>query len=247
MTRGATETMYFGSHNTTSQVRVYRWAENSGTISWNNVNLSAAWFTTTHNCPAPDGYNWCGFDDGRMKASWVARGLIGFMWGSAQGGSFTYPYVEAVRVRESDRSYHSRPYIWAGSGAFAYPAAAPNRRGDLGVAFFFGGGSYYPYFGLGIDDDVSRDAGYPPPGWNVYYLVQGNHAANNNRWGDYISVLPFEPTGLGWTAAGFTMQGCAANFCAEPRYVIFGRERDLRSVTKYYNPYYNVMLPLMYR
>ena len=247
-TRGARETMYFGSHNTLSQVRIYRWAENSGTISWNDVNLSAAWFNSTHACPGPDGRSWCGFDDGRIKAGWVSQGRIGFMWGSSQGGGFAYPYVEAVRVRESDRTYIDRPYIWNSSGAFAYPAASPNARGDLGIAAFFGGGSYYPYFLVGIDDDISRDNGYPPPGWEVYYLRQSSQGPINNRWGDYISVQPFAPTSLGWIASGFTLQGCGDfSGCSESTYTIYGRERDLHSVTQYYNPRLSTLLPTTLR
>ena len=242
-TRGAHETMYFGSHNTLSQVRVFRWPENSGSLNWNDVNLSAAWFNNTHACPGPDGRSWCGFDDGRIKAGWVSRGQIGFMWGSAQGGGFPYPYVEALRVRESDRAYIDRPFLWTNSAAFAYPAAAPNARGDVGIAFAFGGGIYYPYFGIGIDDDFSRDSGNTPPPWDVWYLRQSTQGPTSNRWGDYFSVQPFAPTGLGWTAAGFTMQGCGGNYCTEPSYTIFGRERDLRSITNYYDATFGLFLP----
>jgi hypothetical protein len=249
-TRGAHETMYFGTHNSLSQIRILRWAENSGSIYYDNVNLSAAWFNSTHVCPGPDGRDWCGFDDGRIKAGWVSQGRIGFMWGSSQGGGFTYPYVEAVRVREDNRAYIDRPFIWGSSGAFAYPAASPNARGDLGVGFFFGGGGasgWYPYFGLAIDDDVSRDAGYPPPGWNVAYVRESSQGPTSNRWGDYISVLPFAPSGLGWIASGFTMQGCGGNYCTEPSYTIFGRARDLRSVQKYFNPNFSAFLPITRR
>ena len=245
-TRGAWETMYFGSHNTLSQVRIFRWAEDSGTIFWDDVNLSAAWFNPTHSCPGPDGRNWCGFDDGRIKAGWVSRDRIGFLWGSAQGGGFTWPYVEAVRVRESDRAYLDRPYVWSSGIAYAYPAAAPNARGDVGVGLFYGSGSIHPSFAVGVDDDFSRAAGYTPPPWYLGYGVSGTTGPNVNRWGDYISVQPFAPTSLGWTAAGFTLQGTGGSGSSVPRYVIFGRERDLRSVTRYYNnPVFGAYLPVI--
>jgi hypothetical protein len=242
-TRGARETMFFGTHNTTSQIRIFNWPENSGSVGWNDVNLSAAWFNSVHTCPGPDGHDWCGFDDGRIKAGWVSQGRIGFMWGSSQGGGFSYPYIEAVRVRESDRSLLDRPLIWSNSGAFAYPSAHPNARGDLGIAFFFGGNAWYPYFGVGIDDDYSRDLGL---GWEIHYIRQSSQGPNYNRWGDYISVQPFAPNGLGWVAAGFSLQGCGAfSGCSEPSYSIFGRERDLRSVSLYYDPKLCTFLPVV--
>lgn len=243
-TRGARETMYFGSHNSTSQLRIFRWAENGGSLMWNDVNLSAAWNNAVHVCPGPDSRDWCGADDGRIQTAWVARGRIGFLWGASQGGSFPYPYVEAVRVNEADRAYVDRPFLWGTSGAFAYPAAHPNGRGDLGVAVFFGGGGSYPTLGVLIDDDFSRDAGSVPPPWEFHSVRQSSQGPNFNHWGDYISVLPFAPTGLGWIASAYTLQGCGSTGCSEPSYTIFGRERDLRSVELYFDPRYAILLPV---
>jgi hypothetical protein len=248
MTRGAHEVMYFGAHNTTSQIRIFSWAENSGSVGINDVNLSTPWYNSTHVCPGPDGRDWCGFDDGRIKAGWVSRGTIGFMWGSGQGGGFAYPYIEAVRVKESDRTYIDRPFVWNSSGAYAYPSAAPNARGDLGVAGFWGGGGvsgWYPYFWVVIDDDFSRDAGYTPAPWELYYVRQSTNGPSVNRWGDYISVQPFNPTSLAWAAAGFTLQGCPTSYCSEPSYTIFGRERDLRSVALYMDPRFATFMPML--
>jgi hypothetical protein len=242
MTRGAHETMYFGSHNTTAQVRIFSWAENSGSVGWADVNLSASWFNSLHNCTSPDGYNLCGFDDGRIKAGWVSNGKVGFMWGSSQGGGFTYPYVEGVRVKESDLTYLDRPIIWSTSGGLAYPAAAPNARGDLGVAAFFSGGGYYPYFLLGIDDDFSRDVGSSVLGpLEIQYLRSG-YGPFGDRYGDYISVQQFNPTGLAWVASGFTLQDGSVSGYAEPSYTIFGRERDRPSTNLYMDQRYSTFV-----
>ena len=227
---GARETAYFGSHNTTSQVRIFRWAENSGTIFFDNVNLSAAWGSATHVCPTPDGRDWCGFSDGRMLTGWMSRNMIGFMWNSSAVGTFAVPYVDAVRVLESTRAYVDRPYIWNPTQAFQYPAAAPNARGDVGIVVHASSSTLYPSFYVGIDDDYSRDAGFGPPGWDVRFVRQGTQGPTTNRWGDYFSVRPFTPNGLAWIASGTTMQGCGGVGCKETRYEVFGRERDTPSV-----------------
>jgi len=242
---GARDTVYFASHNTTSQIRIMRWPENSGSLNWNDVNLSAAWPNAARSCPTPDGRNWCGFDDGRIKTGWVSRNMIGFMWNASAGGGFAVPYVEAVRVRESDRAYLDRPFIWNTTTAFQYPSAAPNARGDVGIVVHNSSASRYPSFGLGIDDDYSRDAGYGPPGWEVVSVRQGTQGPTGNRWGDYFSVQPFAPNGLGWVATGQTMQGCGGVGCKETRYEIFGRERDLRSIQRYYNQIFGTFMPLI--
>jgi len=241
--RGARDIVYFASHNTTSQVRIFRWAENSGSLSWDDVDLSVAWPNAVRVCPTPDGRDWCGFDDGRIKAGWVGRRMIGFMWNASAGGGFAVPYVEAMRVNESDRAYIDRPYIWNSTLAFQYPEAAPNARGDVGVVVHGSSATIYPAFWVGIDDDFSRDAGYGPPGWEVAFVREGTQGPTGNRWGDYFSVNSFAPNGLGWIATGTTMQGCGGVGCKETRYEIFGRERDLRGLTKYFNPLFGIFLP----
>jgi len=244
---GARDVVYFAAHNTTSQVRIFHWAENTGSLGSNDVNLSVAWPNAVRACPTPDGRDWCGFDDGRMKAGWVSRSMIGFMWNASAGGGFTVPYVEAVRVVETTRAYIDRPYIWNSTLAFQYPAAAPNRRGDVGLIVHVSNSTLYPGFYVGIDDDYSRDSGFGPPGWEVRYVRQGTQGPNTNRWGDYFSVQSFEPNGLGWISTGTTMQGCGVAGCKETRYDLFGRERDLRGVEKYMNQVFGVALPFIRR
>jgi hypothetical protein len=84
--------MYWGSHNSTSSLRVYSWAENSNTINWNDVSIGSWNRTTPYQCAGPDGLNWCaralstsGYtNDGRIETGWVAGGVIGFMWNASQ-------------------------------------------------------------------------------------------------------------------------------------------------------------------
>jgi hypothetical protein len=228
--RGARDVAYFGSHNTTSQVRIFRFPESGTAFSWNDVNLSAPWPDGTRACPTPDNRDWCGYGDGRILAGWVSRNMIGFMWDASAGGTFPVPYVEAMRVVESTRAYLDRPFIWHTVQAHQYPAAAPNARGDVGISVHASSSTNYPLFLVGIDDDVSRDAGYGPPNWELHAVRYGTQGPNVNRWGDYYSVQPFFPSGLGWTATGDTMQGCGGNGCKESRYAVFGRERDLHAI-----------------
>jgi len=228
--RGARDIVYFAAHNTTSQVRIFRWAENSPSLSWDLVNLSAAWPNGVRSCPTPDGRDWCGFDDGRMKAGWVSRNMIGFMWNASAGGGFPVPYVEAVRVVESTRALLDRPLIWNSAQAWQYPAAAPNERGDLGIVAHLSASDIYPSILVLIDDDYSRDAGNAPPPWDFKVARYGTQGPNTNRWGDYFAVQPYLPAGLGWIAVGTTMQGCGVAGCKETRFEIFGRARDLNGI-----------------
>ncbi len=224
--RGATDVAYFGTHNTTSQVRIYRWPESVSSMTSNDVNLSAAWSVTAHTCPTPDGHDWCADSDGRILAGWIGRGNIGFLWNSGAIGTFTAPYVEGVVVDEPTRAYSSRPAVWNSSFAWHYPAAAANTRGDVGLSVHGSSISQYPSFYVGIADDYTRLAG---AAWNVLFVRQGTQGPLTARWGDYFSVQAFTPNGYAWTATGTTMQGCGTAGCKETRYEVFGRARDLRA------------------
>jgi hypothetical protein len=237
--RGAEEVMYFGSHNSTSQIRTFSWADNSGTIFNSSINLSAAWPNNARICPTPDGRNWCGFDDGRMMSGWIQSTrqgrLVGFMWDASGSGGGTNcngtfascPYVEAARVTVQDPTdpptytYFDRPFVWSGSTAFQYPAAAPNARGDLGIVLTFSNTSNEPTINVGIDDDYHRCCG-----WDLAFVRASSQGPNVNRWGDYFAVAPYLPYGLSWITIGQTLQGCGVAGCKESNFVIFGRARD---------------------
>jgi hypothetical protein len=240
--QGATDTIYWAAHNSTSQVRVFSWYEDSGSYVWNDVDLSAPWNNSVRTCPGPDGRDWCGQEDGRILTGWVGRGILGFMWSASQGGGFAYPYIEALTVKATDLSYNERPIIYNPVYAFMYPAAAVNARGDVGIVFNFGGGSYYPTVGYGVYDDFSTIPYY----FEIHTAGSSTQGPNVNNWGRYYAVRPFAPAGLVWSGTGFTLNGCGDNFgCANPMYFIFGRERDMRSLTRYWDQNYGVFTPLI--
>ena len=120
-THGAGSTIYWGAHNSTSSIRIYRWAENSSTIFFDDRTISP-WNNATRTCPGPDGKDWCGRADSRINDAYVANGFIGFMWSASQGGSFPFPYVQIARFNESDRSLKDQPQIWSTVNAWIYPS-----------------------------------------------------------------------------------------------------------------------------
>jgi hypothetical protein len=231
-TTGATDVMYFGAHNSTSQIEVFKWGDSTGTVFRAAVNLSTAWPNATRVCPTPDGRDWCGDDDGRMKAGWIGRGLIGFMWNASAGLGFVNPYVEAARLSDGTPAtgvtitptYVDRPLLF-GTGAFQYPGAAPNARGDIGITAYYSDATFDPFGLVGIDDDFHHCCG-----WDVAYIRASSQGPVTNRWGDYYGVQAFVPNKLGWITPIQTLQGCGVAGCKETRYVVFGRGRDTAGI-----------------
>lgn len=236
--QGATETMYFGSSENsvgTNGFRVYTWPESTTTLS-NVLKSVPAWTSTARgsaHCPVPNGRNPCGRTDQRVTAGWVAKGVIGFFWNVKEGGGFPYPYVNAATFRESDKAYLARPYLWFSTNAWIYGAAAPNIRGDLGIAALAAGGSVgYPRFFIGIDDDFNG----VPPGWEVAAIVSSTSWGLTNSGGegagDYLRVRRFSPVGTIFTASGYYgVAGSPVTY--RGRFVAFGRGREQRAWTRW--------------
>ena len=225
-TQGAHATMYWGSHNSNTQIRIYRWPENSSSLFADNVNHSA-YTIGTMSATSPDGTNFAAFSDSRILASWVANGVIGFMWNAAQGGGFSYPHVEVVRFNESNRSLLGQGQIFNNNHAWLYPSVHPDDRGDLGGTIAWGGGTFYPNAAAWIADDFN--SGTITPLENLTFAT-GSAGPTNNRWGDYFSTRTTPPYGNTWSGTGYVLSG-TGGVTRQPNYVWFGRERDTPPAT----------------
>jgi hypothetical protein len=220
-TQGASTTMYWGSHNSTSSIRIYRWAENSGTIFWDDVTISTWPRNLPYQCAGPDGLNWCGRgpNDGRIETGWVAGGVIGFMWNASQNSpSRPYPYIHVARFNESDRTKIDEPIIWNGSYAWQYPAIGVNDRGHIAGSAYWGGGSTYPTMVALIADDYSSG---PPPWEN--YGVTTSFQGGDNSWGDWYAARRHGTAGNTWITTG---ERRLSTGDVQTWYTWFGRERD---------------------
>jgi hypothetical protein len=189
-THGATSTMYFGGHEDTSTLRVYRWAENSGTIYSETIDHNAYNLGCPTGCdavmsaPSPDGTDFAANGDNRILGAYFDTiGALGFMWHAAQGDGFPYPHVWIVQVRVSDWELIYEEQIWSNSIAWMYPSVHVNDRGHPGGTIAFGGGADYPGAAAWIADDFNAativplenlvfatgDSGpAPPPNRTIY-------------------------------------------------------------------------------
>jgi hypothetical protein len=218
LTQGATTTMYFFRHISTSQERLFTWAESSGTITWNDINVTT-WYDAARSCPAPDAQNWCGRNNGSTigRTSWVANGVIGSMWSSSQGNGRNYPYVKAVRIDQNAQTLINEPDIWSNSVAWIFPAVNVDSRGAIAGVVFWGGGGNYQTMATLIWDDLSAT----PPPWENYFVVQSSKG--EPAWGDYYSARRHALATNTWVGTGEYID---TNGTAHTYYLWFGRFRD---------------------
>ena len=211
LTRGAAATMYMGSHNNASQIRVLQWPDSAAGITWKDVNVRS-WSGGAYSAPGPGGVNWLGRLDSRITGAWVGAGTIGFMWSANRDGSHPLPYIRVVRMRESNKALIDEPDIWSRTSGWAYPAASSNAQGEVGFSAFYGGGTRHPGHVVGVKTAT---------GWATALSATSTNGPPNQAWGDYVSCVRHHASPAHWVASGYTLQGGTARRNIEPRYVRF--------------------------
>lgn len=212
LTQGATNTMFFGSHNGGSTLRVFSWPDASGVISSFDVGVGS-WNRGPYSAPGPGGVDWLRRTDSRITGAWVSGSRAGFMWTAAAGGGRPVPYVKVAVVSTTTKALVDSPDIWHQQTAFAYPAACPNAQGVVGVSLFWGGGTRHPSHVVGF-----RDAG----AWRLAITRSSTHGPSGGAWGDYLSCQRQHPLSSEWVASGYTLQGGTERRNVEPQFVHFG-------------------------
>jgi hypothetical protein len=218
LTQGAGQTMYWGSHLTNQSLRLFSWADSSGSINWWDIGV-AQWTNGNYTSMAPNGVDWLGRVDSRITGAWTGAGTIGFMWTSGARTNRPNPFVRVVRINEATKALVDQPDVWSATNAWAYPAAAANERGEMAFTAFYGGATAHPGHVVGLRDDAAN-------AWRVLYARAGGSSPGTPAWGDYLTCRSHAPYGHTWVAAGYTLQGGSARSNIEPRFVHFGFEKD---------------------
>ncbi len=219
-TQGATDTMYFGDHVNPQTLRVFSWPENSSIISSTDVSVDV-WTRPfgTAVAPGPDGNDWVGRVDSRVTAAWKSGDTLGFAWTAAQDSNFAFPHVRVALLNKDTKAVIGQPHLWNSNFAFAYPAAAPNSNGVVGISVLYGGGSqFHPSHAVGFLKDSNTD-------WELVTTINGTHGPNDRKSGDYVTIEK-GPNSTSWVTTGFSLQEGSTRTDIQPRYVRFSKKND---------------------
>ena len=230
--QGAKTAMYVGQTTTDDCFTVWRQDESNSMLQpyrieiprWTRSENGPSGKSKNLTCPLPNGGgDPCQNLSHRVTAGWSARGKVGFFWNAAAGSGFPYPYVNAATFDARTLAYESRPYIWNRNHAWAWAAAYPNERGDLGISSWLMGGGLNPELYVGIDDQINGQ----PPAWEVKKVASSTTGSQSNNWGHYLRVRSHAPNEKAWIVSGFiSVQKGIVKGVAEPHFAIFGRAGD---------------------
>lgn len=148
----------FVTQNSTSQLRVFDWKENSNNISWHDINIATIptedWVTMT-----PDGNDWF------PPASKIDTAVVGAarsrmnLWAAWTGArrvherrenSFPHPHIGIAIINVQTMKLAQQRYLWNNEHAFAYPSLASNPNGEVAITFMWGGIKHYVQHGVGF-------------------------------------------------------------------------------------------------
>jgi hypothetical protein len=210
---GAGSSMWFaGTDQARRSLRVFEWPDDSPDVTAFTVPVTA-WNDTDYTSNGPDGSPWLSRCDDRVTGAWRAGGRLGFLWSAGRSPGRPQPFIRAVTLDEQSLDVVGEPDLWSANGAWAYPAAAPNRRGDVGLTAFYGG-AVQPAHAVGILDQQANS-------WTTKLTATSTHAPLQGKWGDYLTCRAHPSRRTSWVASGYTLQGGQDRRNIEPRVVTF--------------------------
>jgi hypothetical protein len=229
---GARDVMYFAWVNTTSQWRVFSWADNSGTVFDNLLNVG----TMTFGDPDCRG--------GTNNADWadnLAFQITGFNVRTTVGNDFvsvwaptaadtahTQAHVHGAVFRigtsQTDLSLVQQPVVFNTTNCVGIPIPGVNDRGDIGMAIAFGSRAGGGGTAVGTVVLMKDEFTPGPGGFSAAFVATGTH--NPTRFGDYFTVRRDAPCGEWFDATAYALSGGTALANVNARYVEFGRGRD---------------------
>jgi hypothetical protein len=212
-TQGAGDTMWFASHSTDNrELRVFSWADGATSVREWAVPIRP-WNEDGYSSVGPGNGEWLARADGRITAGWHTDGVIGFAWCASPEAGRPHPYIRAARIDTTTLQLIDEPDLWSLNGAYAYPAACPNRRGDIGLTACFGGPTHPAHVVAHLQERTRT--------WHASIVATSTHAPMQGKWGDYLSIRADPTRATYWLAAGFVLSGGRDRRNVEPQVVTF--------------------------
>lgn len=210
---------FFVAQNSNSELRVFKWSSNSGTIDYFDVKIASI---PTEGFPVanPDGGEWLGTNskvDWQIQAATRAGADVWIAWNGARkvsgqsSNAFNFPHIGMAVINVVTKQLVSQPYIWNPDHAFVWPSLATNVHGDVGLSFCWGGGkTFFPQHGVALL--TGSNAGF----------LSTSSGTTSGAGGHYTSIRMAFPNVNEFCASGFNQVKTGNSLVNHPHYVVFG-------------------------
>ena len=213
LTQGAGNTMYFASHNSTQQLRLFSWVDGQNAVNWWDINVAAS--SNAISSTAPNRVDWLARTDRRITGACLGDGTITLMWTSGSSATRPHAYCRVAQINEVSKQVTDQPDIWSNARSWAYPSVSANGAGVLGFTAFYGGEDRNPGHIVGVRETNGT--------WSSAYSKLGSNSPNEPKWGDYLVCRRYSSSAQTWIASGYTLEGGGTRTDILPRVVRFAR------------------------
>jgi hypothetical protein len=217
--QGSTSTGWFAHHLDADTIRLWNWLGDSSGATTYDVNHEVLG-NGSMAFTGPGGCNWMGRADNRILGAARGGGDLLFMWMSSPQGAYLRPYVQTVRIRESDRAVLAQDDIFNNSAVWCYPAVASNAAGDYGGVVTYGDTNTYPSPYAFLADNYNSKGMQPA---TIAGISTGSTCQSVNRWGDYVTARRSSLGTNNFISASFHNSSTSGT---QPMFTWFGREDD---------------------
>ena len=230
---GATTEMFWGSLDSATSFRMFRWPETSTTVTQLTRPVAASAFANP-DCRGGTGnfdfverttsFSIGGF---RMRGAKAANNVM-WLWHSSPIGSQTQAHLRGIVIDTTNNAKVAEPLVFNNSNCIAYPTLGGNSDGEFALSVAFGGnkevGGTAAQGTVGVDD--SSTAGFSFP-W-VIVTASGTHNRSDGRYGDYFTVRASKRCSRTWAATNYALlNGNTTSAHVNARYVEFQSTTDL--------------------
>lgn len=220
-------TAFFAAHLDTSTLEIFSWEAGNSTPRSQSVGVARWIGSNGYRSRTPDNSRWLDRADPRITGATRAANELWFAWSVDRGSNQRpQPFVQIARIDATTMRLIENINIFDTDFATCYAALGTNSNDEVGVSYMIGGGQKYPSHVVGILTGPRRDV----------IVAAGERAPKldpdgKGQWGDYLTVRRVFPNEKLFAATGYTLKGAGtgSNRDSTPRFVVFGRARDVAS------------------
>jgi hypothetical protein len=221
-------TQFWTAHNSTSQIRVFSWAEGSASPTHKDLDIGS-WPFADHSSLTPDGVDWLRGLQTNMRAAndgnnlWLAfpvgRDDPEFVKDTKPPVVIPQPHIKVVRISLASMTVVEEQYIWDSAAAYSFPTLAANSSRQIGIACAWGGNPYYANVAVGVLNSPSGEPFAP------YLISVATSSIGEPWWGDYINVREHYPDTGRFSGGVFSINKTSTSigYKNHPHFLIFGQ------------------------
>jgi hypothetical protein len=224
---GATSVMFFGTLDTPTRFRIFRWPEGTTTVTQSTKTVNASAFNNPDCRGGTGNFDFIERSTATSIAGFRMRGAIAgsnvqWLWHSSAIGSQTQAHLRGLVANTSTLATVAQPLVFNNSFCIGYPVLGGNSDGEFALSVAAGGrqggGGLAAQGYISVDDASTAGISFAV----LNLTAQGTHNRSDGRFGDYFTVRNSDRCAKTWVATNYALlNGNTSSSHVNARYIEF--------------------------